>query len=268
MAQPPPRKPTTGKVPPPKAGAKAGPPTRRGAGGPPPSGRAQAPAEAPKNIMPLIIGGAVGAVVLVVILIVAFLGGDDHKTEKIAKKDPKPEVAKKAPPPDVSGLEATGKSKCDEGQRLIQPRLNPDPSAPKDRVFNDLENGLKLMNEGLDSYKKATALAGKKYPLDEYQRTRDRAIKVFCTELEAEGLKSCEAGLKMVKASQSQIVDTNALGDDDKSKLLVELKKASELIRGGMGLFARSEGVSGHQFDTTQYQEALKVIRPKIAELK
>ena len=124
------------------------------------------------------------------------------------------------------------------------------------------------MNEGLEAYKKATALAGKKYPLDEYERTRDRAIKVFCTELEAEGLKSCEAGLKMVKASQSQIVDTNALGDDDKGKLLVELKKASELIRGGMGLFARSEGVSGHQFDTTQYQEALKVIRPKIAELK
>ena len=258
MAQPPPRKPT-----------KAGPPTRRGSGAPPPpSGRAQAPAAAPKNNMPLIIGGAVGVVVLIVILIVAFSGGDDHKTEKIARKDPKPEVAKKAPPPDVSGLEATGKSKCDEGQRLIQPRLNPDPSAPKDRVFNDLENGLKILNEGLEAYKKATALAGKKYPLDEYQRTRERAIKVFCTELEGEGLKSCEAGLKIVKASQNQIVDTNALGDDDKSKLLVELKKASELIRGGMGLFARSEGVSGHQFDTTQYQEALKVIRPKIAELK
>ncbi len=265
MAQPPPRKPTTGKLPPSKAGAKAGPPTRRGA--PPASGRAQASAEAPKNNMPLIIGGAVGAVVLVVILIVAFSGGDDHKTERISKKEVKPEVAKKAPPPDVSGLEATGKSKCDEGQRLIQPRLNPDPSAPKDRVFNDLENGLKILNEGLEAYKKATALAGKKYPLDEYQRTRDRAIKVFCTELEAEGMKSCEAGLKIVKASQNQIV-SNELGDDDKTKLLGELKKASELIRGGMGMFARSEGVSGHQFDTTQYQEALKVIRPKIAELK
>ena len=263
MASPPPRKPTS------RTGAKSGPPTRRGgAGAPPPSGRAQAPAPAPKNNLPIIIGGAVGAVVLIVVLIVVLSGGDDHKPEKITKKDPKPEAARKAPPPDVSGLEATGKSKCDEGQRLIQPRLNPDPSSPKERVFNDLENGLKLLNDGLEAYKKATALAGKKYPLDEYQRTRDRAIKVFCTELEAEGLKSCEAGLKIVKASQNQIVDTNALGDDDKSKLLGELKKASELIRGGMGLFARSEGVSGHQFDTTQYQEALKVIRPKIAELK
>ncbi len=252
----PPKKPAAGRPTTGKMAARAPAPTRRG------------PAPAAKNNMPLIIGGAVGAVILVVVLIVVLSSEGEPKAEKVSKKEAKPEAVKKAPPPDVSGLEATGKSKCDEGQRLIQPRLNPDPSAPKDRVFNDLESGLKLMNEGLDAYKKATSIAGKKYPLDEYQRTRDRAIKVFCTELESEGMKSCEAGLKIVKASQAQIVDTNSLSDDDKSKLLTELKKASELIRGGMGLFARSEGVSGHQFDTTQYQEALKVIRPKIAELK
>jgi len=216
--------------------------------------------------MPLIIGGVVAGIVLVGVLVVVFSGGE-APAEMTAKKEPKVEAAKKAPPPDVSGLEATGKTKCDEGQRMIQPRLNPDPQAPRDRVYNDLENGLKLMNDGLEAYKKAAQIAGKKYPLEEYQRTRDRAIKVFCTELESEGLKSCEAGLMIVKGSQSQII-SNDLSDDDKGKLLIDLKKASELIRGGMGLFARSEGVSGHQFDTTQYQEALKVIRPKIAELK
>ena len=255
----PPKKPATGRPATGKVPAKPAPQTRRGSG--------QAPAPAKSNNMPIIIGGAVGAVVLVVILIVALSGGGDEKPAKVAKKEAKPEAAKKAPPPDVSGLEATGKSKCEEGQRMIQPRLNPDPQAPKDRVFNDLENGLKILNEGLAAYKKATDLAGKKYPIDGYQRTRDQAIKVFCTELESEGLKSCEAGLKIVKGSQSQIV-SNDLSDDAKGALLTELKKASELIRSGMGLFARSEGVSGHQFDTTQYQEALKVIRPKIAELK
>jgi len=218
--------------------------------------------------MPLIIGGAVAGVVLLVILIVVFSGGDDHKSDKVSKKSAAPEpVAKKAPPPDVSGLEATGKSKCEEGQRLIQPRLNPDPSAPKDRVFNDLENGLKIINEGLEAYKKATTLAGKKYPIEGYQRTREQAIRVFCTSLESEGVKSCDAGLKIVKASESQIV-SNTLSDDDKAKLLAELKKASELLRNGMGLFERSRIVSDRTFDTTQYQEALKVIRPKIAELK
>jgi hypothetical protein len=256
----PPRKPASGRPATGKVPAKPPASTRRGS----PTTSHPAPA---KNNLPFIIGGAVGAVVLLVVLIVAFSGGGEPKAEKVAKKEAKPEAVKKAPPPDVSGLEATGKQKCDDGQRLIQPRLNPDPSAPKDRVFNDLENGLKLMNEGLEAYKKATALAGKKYPLDEYNRTRDRAIKVFCTELEAEGLKSCEAGLKIVKGSQSQII-SNDLSDDAKAALLTDLKKASELIRGGMGHFARSEGVSGHQFDTTQYQEALKVIRPKIAELK
>ncbi len=218
--------------------------------------------------MPLIIGGAVGAVVLVVILIVAFSGGGETP-EKVSKKTTAPEpTTKKAPPPDVSGLEATGKSKCDEGQRLIQPRLNPDPSAPKDRVRNDLENGLKALNAGLEAYDKATQLAGKKYPIDDLRRLRERAIKVFCTELEGEGHKSCEEGLKIVKGSQSAIVDTNALSDADKDKLVTELRKAKELLVGGMNLFDRSREVSGHTFDTTQYQEALKVIRPKIAELK
>src|SRR6185436_2544845 len=182
----PPKKPQTGRVPP-----KQGPPTRRGAAAPA-SGRAQPPA---KNNMPLFLGIGGGVVVILIILVVVFTGGEEPQPAKVKEKEPRPETARKAPPPDVSGLETTGKSKCEEGQRLIQPRLNPDPQAPKDRVFNDLEAGLKLMKEGLEAYDKATALAGKKYPLDEFRRTRERAIKVFCTELEREGQKSCEAGL-------------------------------------------------------------------------
>lgn len=209
------------------------------------------------------------AVVLVIVLVVAFSGGEPKPDKGTSKKAPVADVAaKKAPPPDVSGLEAAGKTKCDEGQRLIQPRLNPDPSSPKDRVRNDLENGLKALNEGLEAYKKATALAGKKYPVDDLYRLRERAIKIFCTELESEGQKSCEAGLKVVKANESKIVGTNSLSDAERASLLPELQKASELLRAGMGLFERSRAVSDHQFDVTQYQEALKVIRPKILELK
>lgn len=274
----PPKKPAGGK---PTTGRVAGPssakaaegrkpptaaPTRRGAA--PASGRAQAPAAEPGNNMPLIIGGAVAGVVILVILIVVFSGGDDHKSEKVSKKtaaaDP---VAKKAPPPDVSGLEATGKSKCEEGQRLIQPRLSPDPSAPKDRVFNDLENGLKLMNEGLEAYKKATQLAGKSYPLDEYNRTRDRAIKVFCTELENTGLKSCNEGAKLIQSCAS-LMTGNAISDDEKTKLGGDLKKGKTLISEGMAMLSRASAVSGHTYDTTQFQEALLVARKKLPELQ
>ena len=258
----PPKKPATGRAQP----GKPAPSARRGAA-PAPSSRASAPP--PKNNMPMILGIVGGGLAVVIVLAVVLMSGEDPKPEKSAKiKEPKVEAAKKAPPPDVSGLEATGKSKCEEAQRLIQPRLSPDPSSPKDRVFNDLENGLKIMNEGLDAYKKATALAGKKYPIEEYQKLKDRAIKIFCTELEREGQKSCEEGLRIIKSFETQIVDTNKLSDDERSKLYTDLKKGADLIRSGMGLFARSEAVSGHPFDTTPYQEALKVARPKIAELK
>jgi hypothetical protein len=255
----PPRKPQTGRVPQGKAAPKAGPPTRRGA---------TAPAAPAKNTttMMLAIGG--GAVAVVIILFIALSGGDDHRPAKAKEKESAPASAKKAPLPDVSGLEATGKSKCEDGQRLIQPRLNPDPQAPKDRVFKDLEAGIKLMNEGLEAYKKATGLAGKKYPTDEYQRTRDRAIKVFCTALEAEGQSSCEAGLKIIKSTQPRIVDTNSLSDAERASLYTELKKATDMIRSGMELLSRSEGVSGRTFDVTHYTEALKVARHKLPELK
>jgi hypothetical protein len=275
----PPKKPQTGRVPPgkpaaaPPPKAKAGPPTRRGAAAPA-SSRAQAPASgraaaAPKNNLPLILGIAGGVVVIVIIAIVAMSGGEEHKPEKVGKnKDTKTDTAKKAPPPDVSALEATGKSKCEEGVRLIQPRLNPDPSSPKERVFNDLESGLKLLKEGLEAYKKATDLAGRKYPIDDYRKTQDRAIKIFCTELEGEGLKNCDAGLKIIKSTESRIVDTNKLNDQERAQLYEELKKGSDLIAAGMGLFSRSEAVSGHQFDVTPYQEARKVARMKLPELK
>jgi hypothetical protein len=256
----PPKKPQTGRVAPGKPAAKPAPSARR-------SG-APAPAAPQKNNLPLILGIAGGGVALLIVLIVVFTGGSEPKADKVKVKETKADTPKKAPPPDVSALEATGKSKCEEGQRLIQPRLSPDASAPKDRVFNDLEAGLKLMNEGLEAYKKATQIAGKKYPLDSYQSTRDRAIRVFCTELEKEGQKNCEEGLRIVKSTQSRIVDTDKLSAEERTQLYSEMKKANDLIRGGMGLFARSEGVSGHQFDVTQYQEALKVIRPKLAELK
>jgi hypothetical protein len=269
----PPKKPQTGRVsqgkPAPAAPkSKAGPLTRRGSAAPP-SGRAAAPAGAPKNNLPLILGIAGGVLAIAIIAGVALSGGEEHKAEKSGKgKEPRTESARKAPPPDVSALEATGKSKCEEGVRLIGPRLNPDPSSPKDRVFNDLEAGLKLLKEGLEAYKKATDLAGRKYPIDDYRKTQDRAIRIFCTELESEGVKSCDAGLKIIKSTESRIIDTNKLSDQERAQLYEELKKGSDLIASGMGLFSRSEAVSGHQFDVTPYQEARKVARMKLPELK
>lgn len=205
----------------------------------------------------------------VLVLYFVLSGGEAPKADAGArKKEAKSEVPKATLPPELPGLEATGKLKCEEGLRLVGPRLNPDPSSPKDRVRNDLENGIKLLSEGLDAYKRASALGGKRYPVDEARQGRDRALKLFCTDVETEGRNSCEGGLRIIKAAESRIIDTNKLNDDERTKLHDELKQAADQIRQGMGLLARSEAVSGHQFDVTQYQEALKVARPKIAELK
>jgi len=256
----PPKKPQTGRAAAGKPGAKAGPPTRRGSG-------AAAPAAPAKNNTPMILGIAGGVAVLAIIGFVALSGGDDHKVEKIKSKEPKAETSKKAPPPDVSGLEATGKSKCEEGVRLIQPRLNPDPSAPKDRVFNDLEAGLKLLKDGLEAYQKATSLAGKKYPLDDYLKTRDRGIKIFCTELETEGMKSCNQGAQLIQSCAS-LMTGKEITDTEKTKLAGDLKKGKTLISEGMAMLSRSSAVSGHTYETTQFQEALLVARKKLPELQ
>jgi len=217
--------------------------------------------------MPLILGIAGGVVVIAIIAFVA-LSGDDPKVEKAGKsKEPKAETAKKAPPPDVSALEATGKSKCDEGMKLIQPRLSPDPSSPKDRVFNDLESGLKLLNEGLEAYKKATAIAGKKYPVDDFQKTRERAIKIFCTELETEGMKSCNQGAQLIQSCAS-LMTGKEISDIEKTKLGGDLKKGKSLISEGMAMLSRASAVSGHTYETTQFQEALLVARKKLPELQ
>jgi hypothetical protein len=255
------------------------PPKKPGAGRPQPGKPAPKPttaarrpapgAPAPqKNNLPRILGIAGGVAVFIIVIIVIVMSGDDARPEKSAKaKDIKVEGAKKPPPPDVSGLEATGKSKCDEGQRLIQPRLSPDPSAPKDRVRNDLESGIKLLTEGLDAYKKATSLAGKKYSTDDYQRLKDRAIKIFCTELETEGHASCTQGVTLIQSCAS-LMTGKTLSDEERTKLTGDLQKGKSLISDGMGLLSRASAVSGNTFETNSYIEALKVSRAKLGELK
>jgi hypothetical protein len=167
----------------------------------------------------------------------------------------------------VSNLEATGKSKCDEGLKLVEARATPDPSAPKDRVLDDLEKGILFLNDGLDAYKKATALAGKKYDTGRFERARQVAITMFCTDLEKDGLASCDQGLALIKSTANMLTGKE-LSDDDKLKLKQDLSKGKSLISSGFELMSRVERVSGRKFDNSQYQEALLIARKKLPELQ
>lgn len=233
--------------------------------GQPPPSRRSSPPPPKKNNLPLILGAAGGGLVLLILLIVMMSGGEapkKRKTEDVADKKPPPA----APRPDVTALENEGKSKCAAGMDKIMPRLKPDPSAPRDRVWADLESGLKLLNEGLAAYKSASDKGGKKYETGEFTRARQVALKVLCTEMEKEALTSCEKGHKIVLDCESLM--SKSLEDAEKQKLITELESGKKLMDSGMALFARSNEVSGNTFDTNKYGQALKMVRGKLLELK
>ena len=254
-----PRKPDPGRRPTTRAGK---PSTARGE-------RPEPPPPPKKNNLPIILGAAGGGVLLLILIIVAASGGGS-KAKPVVEERPKAakvDVPKKIVP-DVSALEATGKQKCDEGLRLVESRLAPDPSAPAERVRADLESGLKMLREGLDAYQQAIDKAGKTYALDAFKKAQSRGIKVLCTQLEKEGQAACDQGLKLIQSNEARMTETGKLGDDEKKTLKSELQKGVDLIRDGMNLFDRSQQVSGHTFETTQYTKARKAAAMKIGELK
>ena len=207
-----------------------------------------------------------GLLLLIVIIVVATRGskpGRVAETVVEAKKTAPPP----APKPDVSHLEAEGKSKCAAGLDKVRPRLVPDASAPRDRVWGDLEEGLKLLNAGLAAFKKASDAAGKTYETSEFEKTRRQGIKLLCADLEKEAQAACDKGLKVIQKCES-LMTGKALEDADKQTLITDLEAGKKLIETGMNLFDRSYQVSEHMFDTTKYGQALKMTRGKLLELK
>ena len=242
---------------------------RRPSPGGPGSRRATAPAPKPKkNNLPLILGLAGGGLLFIVILAVVLGGGSKPTSRAVAadKGTPKPPPPPKKP--DVSHLEAEGKAKVSAGTDKIRPRLSADPSAPRERVWADLEDGLKLLNAGLAAYKKASELAGKTYETSDAEKLRRQGIKLLCTDIEKEAQAACDKGLKLIQDCQTLMTQKEALADAERGKLAGDLESGKKLIETGMGLFDRSYQVSEHTFDTTKYGQALKMARMKLLELK
>jgi hypothetical protein len=234
----------------------------------PVSRRASAPPPPPRRSpLPLVLGVAGGVAVLV--LVVAPMAGGSRPSRTATVPAPARKADAPPPPrkPDVSALEAEGKSKCAAGMDRIQPRLNADPSAPRDRVWNDLEEGLKLLNAGLAAYRQAAEKAGKTYETDAFERTRKQAIRRLCTDLEKEAQSSCDKGYRIIQDSES-LMTGKILSDAERASLVKTLEEGKKLIEAGMSLFDRSHQVSEHLFDTTQYGQALKMARGKLLELR
>ncbi|HXX93930.1 MAG TPA: hypothetical protein VEN81_09865, partial [Planctomycetota bacterium] len=143
----------------------------------------------------------------------------------------------------------------------------PDPSAPRDRVLDDLEKGILLLNDGLEAYQKAASQAGKKYDNGRYERARHAAITLFASGLEKDGLASCDQGLALIKSTAGMLTGKE-LSDEEKARLKQDLSKGKSLISSGFEMMSRVERVSGRKFDNSQYQEALLIARKKLPELQ
>jgi len=237
-------------------------------GGRPPTGRIRPADPPPKPNLPLLLaaGGGSFLLVLVLIIVVASGRGSDKTPEKAPPK-PRPAAPPRVTDPEVLKLEAEGSFKCEEGMRLVKPRLKSDTDAPKDGVRKDLERGLRLLNEGLIACERARKRTGKDYPTAEPTRVRDEGLRVFCTDLEKEGHAACESGLKAIRSCEDRMTG-RSLTDEEKKQLREDLERGIRLITEGMNLFDRSNQVSGNMFDTSKYGQARKAATYKLGELK
>jgi hypothetical protein len=224
------------------------------------------PKAKPKNNLPIVLGAAGGGLLLIIIVVVAMSGGSGPRPAPSGPA-PKPPPAPKPYVPDVSGLEAEGKKKVEDGLAKIRPHL-PTSSTGREQMRADLEDGLKLLIAGFASYARATELAGKKYALEEAEKTKRRATKVLCADLEKDGQARCDEGLKAIQSTESRMVDGAKLTDDEKKALKADLERGLKLITEGMNLFDRSYQVSGNTFDTIAYGKARKAAALKLGELK
>lgn len=78
---------------------------------------------------------------------------------------------------------------------------------------------------------------------------------VDVSQLEREGMTKCEQGLALIQGAYNAGNKAN-------------LQKGVELIREGNSLLEEANRLSGHMYDTKKYNEALKMARNKILELK
>lgn len=122
-----------------------------------------------KSNLPLILGGAGGALLLISVLAVALSGGT-KKEGPASNKKAAPKVM------DLSGIETVAEAKCEEGMGVVQKceslMTGRELTGPeKARLKGDLERGLSLLVEGMSGFDKANSMAGKTYDVVKYSKT-------------------------------------------------------------------------------------------------
>lgn len=126
------------------------------------------PKAAPKSNTTMLIAIGAGIVVVLGIAVVA-MSGDSKKAETPAAKP-----ASKPKAVDVSGLERDGMKKCDDGLKLIQKHSTLMAAenlsdGQKATLKGDLEQGRKLISDGIALLTQANEKSGNTYNMNQYQ---------------------------------------------------------------------------------------------------
>jgi hypothetical protein len=85
--------------------------------------------------------------------------------------------------------------------------------------------------------------------------------------LERAGVAKCEKGLALLKQAES-LWTAGSLPDAERHRLLATLNQAREFLRDGMSSLAEATVKTGKNYEIATYQEALKVVRMKLMELR
>ena len=152
-------------------------------GSPGTQGKAQRPAPAKSNPLPIILG-VVGVLLVIVLFVVMSSGGTPKPPPAAAPPPPPPKAAPK--PVDVSGLERDGHKACEEGLAIIQslePRIALDTATLSDadqaKLKADLKKGMDLIKKGMEYLGEANEKSGRTYDLNRYIQAKKLAANKY-----------------------------------------------------------------------------------------
>ncbi len=161
---------------------------------------------------------------------------------------------------DARKLTDGGKSRVDaEAAKLSGPE--------KDRAMAAVEDALKDMREGVDSWTRLADATGKDVSIGAKQKAFDAAVDRYARDLENEANAAIKEGMEIFKGCEEML--TKGFSDAQKPMLRDKLDKVCHLISHGNNLRDRIFQVSGRQYDdSVAAGKAYKAAKLKLSELK
>jgi hypothetical protein len=169
----------------------------------------------------------------------------------------------------VSKLEGGARALCAQGQKVVDtesPSLAVAKDAQKEKVMKLVEEGLKDLREGIESYKRLAEATGKSFPIETVQRQFDAGVDRYAKGLEAEADRSIKEGLTLIQSTEEMM--TKGFSEAQKPELRDKLEKGIHLISHGNNLRDRIYQVSGRQYEDSVANKAFKAAKMKLLELK